>query len=95
MREAKGQPRCLLPLIAVVLSMRRPYNVASPSYDEILRTKVAFSTGPTLIDQLRQLKDELALTGIAAELDPGGLLPFGQEMRSLKILTQQVMPAFK
>jgi hypothetical protein len=69
--------------------------LASLSYDEILRTKVAFGTGPALIDQLRQLKEELGLTGIAAELNPGGLLPFGQEMRSLEILTQQVMPAFK
>jgi len=69
--------------------------LSSLSYDEILRTKVAFGTGPALIDRLRQLKEELGLTGIAAELNPGGLLPFGQEMRSLEILTQQVMPAFK
>jgi hypothetical protein len=48
-----------------------------------------------LIDRLRQLRDELGVTGIAAELNPGGLLPIAQEMRSLQILTQQVMPAFK
>ncbi len=69
--------------------------LARLSYAEILRTKVAFGTGPALIDRLRELKEELGLTGIAAELNPGGLLPFGQEMRSLEILTQQVMPAFK
>jgi len=69
--------------------------LSSLSYDEILRTKVAFGTGPALIDQLRRLKEELGLTGIAAELNPGGLLSFGREMRSLEILTQQVMPAFK
>lgn len=69
--------------------------LSSLSYDEILRTKVAFGTGPALIERLRGLKDELGLTGIAAELNPGGLLPFGRELRSLEILTQQVMPAFK
>jgi hypothetical protein len=69
--------------------------LSSLSYDEILRTKVAFGTGPALIDQLRRLKEELGLTGIAAELNPGGLLSFGREMRSLEMLTQQVMPAFK
>jgi alkanesulfonate monooxygenase SsuD/methylene tetrahydromethanopterin reductase-like flavin-dependent oxidoreductase (luciferase family) len=69
--------------------------LSSLSYDEILRTKVAFGTGPGLIGRLRQLREELGLTGIAAELNPGGLLPFRQEMRSLEILTQQVMPAFK
>ena len=65
------------------------------SYQEILDTKVVFGTGPRLIDRLGELKDELQLTGIAAELNPGGLLPIEQEKRSLQILTQQVMPAFK
>ncbi len=65
------------------------------TYDEILTTKVAFGTGPVLIDRLGQLKQDLGLNGIAAELNPGGLLPFAQEMRSLEIMTQQVMPAFK
>jgi hypothetical protein len=60
-----------------------------------LSRKVAFGTGPALIDRLRQLRNELGVTGIAAELNPGGLLPIAQEMRSLQILTQQVMPAFK
>jgi alkanesulfonate monooxygenase SsuD/methylene tetrahydromethanopterin reductase-like flavin-dependent oxidoreductase (luciferase family) len=74
---------------------REAERLSSLSYDEILRTKVVFGTGPALVDRLRELKDELGLTGIAAELNPGGLLPFGQEMRSLEILTQQVMPALK
>ncbi len=69
--------------------------LASLSYEEILTTKVAFGTASGLIDRLGQLKQELGVNGIAAELNPGGLLPFEQEMRSLKIMTQQVMPAFK
>ena len=56
---------------------------------------MAFGTASGLIDRLTQLREELGLTGIAAELNPGGLLPMGQEMRSLQILTQQVMPTFK
>jgi hypothetical protein len=65
------------------------------SYDRILSTKVAFGTGPALVDRFTMLRDELHLTGVAAELNPGGLLTLEQEMRSLQILTQQVMPAFK
>ena len=65
------------------------------SYDDILSRKVAFGTAGALIDRLGQLKEELGITGIAAELNPGGLLPFAQEMRSLQILTQQVIGAFK
>jgi hypothetical protein len=65
------------------------------SYDTILSTKVAFGTGPALVDRFTMLRDELHLTGVAAELNPGGLLTMAQEVRSLQILTQQVMPAFK
>ena len=65
------------------------------TYDQILTTKVAFGTGPGLVDRLRLLKDELGVNGIAAELNPGGLLSTEQEMRTLRILTHEVMPAFK
>jgi alkanesulfonate monooxygenase SsuD/methylene tetrahydromethanopterin reductase-like flavin-dependent oxidoreductase (luciferase family) len=65
------------------------------SYDEILTTKVAFGTGPGLVDRFTQLKEELGVNGIAAELNAGGLLSTDQEMRSLKILLHEVAPAFK
>lgn len=65
------------------------------SYEEILATKVVFGTPEGLVDRLTELKDQLGLRGIAAELNPGGLLSFEQELRSLQLMTQQVMPAFK
>ena len=65
------------------------------TYEQILAEKVAFGTGPQLVDRLGELKEQLGLSGIAAELNPGGLLPFEQERRSLEIMTKQVMPAFK
>jgi alkanesulfonate monooxygenase SsuD/methylene tetrahydromethanopterin reductase-like flavin-dependent oxidoreductase (luciferase family) len=65
------------------------------SYEEILRKKVAFGTGPWLVDRLGELREQLGLTGIAAELNPGGLLPTAQEMRSLEVVTKHVMPALK
>src|SRR5437870_3659554 len=43
--------------------------LANLSYDEILTTKVAFGTGPGLIDRLTALKEELGVNGIAAELN--------------------------
>jgi hypothetical protein len=69
--------------------------LSSLSYEEILETKVAFGSGPGLVDRFKRLREELSLNGIAAELNPGGRLPMAQEKRSLQILTQQVMPAFK
>jgi hypothetical protein len=37
----------------------------------------------------------LGLTGFTAELNPGGLLPPEAVHRSLKLLTEEVMPVFK
>ena len=69
--------------------------LASLSYEQILDQRVAFGTATGLIDRLKQLREELSLDGIVAELNSGGLIPFEQVKRSLAILTQQVMPAFK
>ena len=73
----------------------RADRLAHLTYDEILRTKVAFGTGSGLVDRLSQLREELGLDGIVAELDAGGLIPAERVKRSLHILTHEVMPAFK
>ena len=43
-------------------------------YDDILKSRVAFGTASALIDRLGELRDDLGLTGIVGELNPGGLL---------------------
>ena len=60
-----------------------------------MHTKVAFGTAAGLIDRLSQLKEELGLDGIVAEMDAGGLIPPERVQQSLRILTHEVMPAFK
>jgi alkanesulfonate monooxygenase SsuD/methylene tetrahydromethanopterin reductase-like flavin-dependent oxidoreductase (luciferase family) len=69
--------------------------MASLTYEDILARKVAFGTPAGVIDRLRQLREELGLDGIVAELNPGGLIPLELETRSLRLLTGEVMPAFK
>jgi alkanesulfonate monooxygenase SsuD/methylene tetrahydromethanopterin reductase-like flavin-dependent oxidoreductase (luciferase family) len=73
----------------------RVERLATLSYEQILSQRVAFGTAAGLIDRLTQLREELSLRGIVAELNSGGLIPHEQVKRSLAILTQQVMPAFK
>ena len=77
------------------LRQGRADRLATMSYEEMLETKVAFGTGEGLIDRFSQLKEELGLDGVVAELNAGGLIPEEAVTRSLKIMTQQVMPAFK
>jgi alkanesulfonate monooxygenase SsuD/methylene tetrahydromethanopterin reductase-like flavin-dependent oxidoreductase (luciferase family) len=73
----------------------RADRLTSLSYEEILHTKVAFGTAAELIERLSQLRDELGVDGIVAELDAGGQIPAERVQRSLRLLTHEVMPAFK
>jgi alkanesulfonate monooxygenase SsuD/methylene tetrahydromethanopterin reductase-like flavin-dependent oxidoreductase (luciferase family) len=69
--------------------------MANLSYDDVLAKKVAFGTPKSVIDRLTELRAELGLDGIIAELNPGGRIPLELETRSLRLLTHEVMPAFK
>jgi alkanesulfonate monooxygenase SsuD/methylene tetrahydromethanopterin reductase-like flavin-dependent oxidoreductase (luciferase family) len=55
---------------------------------------VAFGTPKDVIDRLTQLREELGIDGIIAELNPGGH-PARAGDASLRLLTHEVMPAFK
>lgn len=69
--------------------------LAALSYEEILRSRVVFGTAGRLIDRLADLRERLGLTCVAAELNPGGLIPAEQVRRTLDILAHEVRPALK
>jgi alkanesulfonate monooxygenase SsuD/methylene tetrahydromethanopterin reductase-like flavin-dependent oxidoreductase (luciferase family) len=66
--------------------------MAGLSYEDILARKVVTGTAPRVIDRLRELRAELGLDGIVAELNPGGRIPAELETRSLRLLTHEVIP---
>ena len=65
------------------------------SYDDILETRVAVGTASALVERLGALREELGLSGIVAELNPGELLPPDRMQRTLRILTHEVIPALR
>jgi len=69
--------------------------MASLSYDDMLARKVAFGTAAGVIDRVTELREQLGLDGIVAELNPGGHIPPELEARSFELLAREVMPAFK
>jgi alkanesulfonate monooxygenase SsuD/methylene tetrahydromethanopterin reductase-like flavin-dependent oxidoreductase (luciferase family) len=69
--------------------------MASLTYEDILAKKVVFGTAPRVIDRLHELREELGLDGIVAELNPGGRIPPELETRSLQLLTHEVLPAVR
>jgi alkanesulfonate monooxygenase SsuD/methylene tetrahydromethanopterin reductase-like flavin-dependent oxidoreductase (luciferase family) len=69
--------------------------VSKLTYEEILQTRVAVGTAAGLTDRLREIAGDLGLTGIVAELNPGGLLPLERMERTLRIFTHEVIPALQ
>ena len=77
------------------LRQARYQRMANTTYEDLLETRVVFGSPERVIDRLTQFKEMLGITGITAELNPGGFLPKEAVQRSLQLLTQEVMPAFK
>ena len=69
--------------------------LANITYEDLLETRVVFGSPGHVKDRLTQFQEMLGITGITAELNPGGFLPKAAVRRSLELLTQEVMPAFK
>ena len=65
------------------------------SYEDILQDRVAFGTADRLIDRVNEWREVLGIDGITAEMNAGGMLSEAQVKNSLRIITRDVMPAFK
>jgi alkanesulfonate monooxygenase SsuD/methylene tetrahydromethanopterin reductase-like flavin-dependent oxidoreductase (luciferase family) len=64
------------------------------AFDEVLRDKVIVGTPEMVVDRLSSISEELDLDGILAELNCGGQVPREGVLRSLRLLCDEVMPAF-
>jgi len=64
-------------------------------YDEVTRSKIITGTPAMVTDRLGQLKEELGLSGILAELNCGMRIPHDRVLNSLTMMCQQVVPHFK
>jgi alkanesulfonate monooxygenase SsuD/methylene tetrahydromethanopterin reductase-like flavin-dependent oxidoreductase (luciferase family) len=65
------------------------------TYDDILARKVISGTPPRVIERLTELQETLGIDGIVAEMNPGGCIPAELEQRSMRMLAEEVIPAFR
>jgi alkanesulfonate monooxygenase SsuD/methylene tetrahydromethanopterin reductase-like flavin-dependent oxidoreductase (luciferase family) len=64
------------------------------TYDEAIRGKIIIGTPDAVAEQLRRLQQELGVDGILAELNTGGRIPHECVLNALRLLCQEVKPAF-
>jgi len=65
------------------------------TYEDILESRVAFGDSGQLIDRFREWREVLGIDGVVMELNAGGMLSEAQVLKSLRVVTHEVMPAFK
>ena len=64
-------------------------------YEEVLRERMIVGTPAKVVARLKQLEAELGLDGILAELNPGSRIPHARVMTALRLLCEEVIPAFR
>ena len=64
------------------------------TYEDAIRGKIIIGTPERVAAQLHALQEELGLDGILAELNTGGLIPHDCVVNALRLLCQEVKPAF-
>jgi alkanesulfonate monooxygenase SsuD/methylene tetrahydromethanopterin reductase-like flavin-dependent oxidoreductase (luciferase family) len=65
------------------------------AYPDVLRDKVIVGTPDAVAARLAEVTRTLGLNGVLAELNCGGRLANDKVMRSLKLMSEQVMPHFR
>jgi alkanesulfonate monooxygenase SsuD/methylene tetrahydromethanopterin reductase-like flavin-dependent oxidoreductase (luciferase family) len=68
--------------------------VRTITYEQVLQDKVVVGSAERVTDRLLQLRDELGIDGILAELNFGSHIPWPLMMRSLRLLCEKVRPHF-
>ena len=64
------------------------------TYDDLLH-RLAFGTPEAVVEKIQQYREDLGITGISLDVNPGGQIPHDKVMNSLRLLAEEVVPAFK
>jgi alkanesulfonate monooxygenase SsuD/methylene tetrahydromethanopterin reductase-like flavin-dependent oxidoreductase (luciferase family) len=73
----------------------RGQRLQSITYDEVLGSKIIVGTPQQVADRLGELREELGLDGILAEMNCGSQIPHERVLTSLQLLCEEVIPKFK
>jgi alkanesulfonate monooxygenase SsuD/methylene tetrahydromethanopterin reductase-like flavin-dependent oxidoreductase (luciferase family) len=74
--------------------MRRVNQLRNLDYDEAVGSNALVGTPAMIFDQLSNLRQEIGLSGILAELNCGGLIPHQKVLTAMQLLCEEVKPRF-
>ena len=74
--------------------MRRVEQLRRLDYDEAMGTNALVGSPDTIAEKLQSLQAEIALSGILAELNCGGLIPHDRVLTAMRLMCEAVKPRF-
>jgi alkanesulfonate monooxygenase SsuD/methylene tetrahydromethanopterin reductase-like flavin-dependent oxidoreductase (luciferase family) len=73
----------------------RGQRLQTVSWEDAQREKVIVGTPQMVAERLGELREQLGLDGVLAELNCGGTIPYVQVRESLRLLCNEVLPRFR
>src|SRR5262249_57609501 len=73
----------------------RATRLSQVSYEDLLRDRLAYGTPDMVVERLKQLRDELGLSGVVIEPNVGGGMSREQVSRSVRLFAQEVAPRLR
>ena len=77
------------------LRARRAQNLTSLTYESALQDRLVYGTPDAVANRLRELRDELGLSGILMEPNVGGTIPPERLEYSIRLFGQEVAPRLR
>jgi alkanesulfonate monooxygenase SsuD/methylene tetrahydromethanopterin reductase-like flavin-dependent oxidoreductase (luciferase family) len=74
------------------LRAQRAQNLATLTYESALQDRPVYGTPDAVATRLRELRDELGLSGALMEPNVGGLMPPDRLENSVRLFGQEVAP---
>jgi alkanesulfonate monooxygenase SsuD/methylene tetrahydromethanopterin reductase-like flavin-dependent oxidoreductase (luciferase family) len=74
---------------------QRAQGLSEVTYEELLRDRLAYGTPDMVVERLSRLGDELGLSGVVAEPNVGGQIPFEHVTRSMRLYAEEVAPRLR
>ena len=74
---------------------KRGAALAAVTYEDLICDRLAYGSPEGVISQLKEISEELGLSGIVAETNVGGLIPRDKVERSIDLFCKEVVPALR
>ena len=73
----------------------RGERLSTVTYEELLRDRLAYGSPEGVVSLLKEITEELGLSGIVAETNVGGLIPREKVMESIQLFCNEVVPGLR